>query len=148
MCRWIPFSKAPFVQLGSLWACINDQMFHFFSVYWCFSPQYLPWTSFSVPVFTWNSWETQWLWLFSMKSTASWKANLSIHYVLCFFGFWSWHMAYEILVPWPRIEPKPPAVGSAGSSRLDCQRSSMYSAIWRNTSSHSFLRKKAREGYL
>ena len=37
-CRWIPFSKASFVQLGSPWACANDQTLHFLFVYLFFFP--------------------------------------------------------------------------------------------------------------
>ena len=33
----------------------------------------------------------------------------------CFF-FWLCHVAYRTFIPWPRIEPKPPAVGAQSPS--------------------------------
>jgi len=63
--------------------------------------------------------------------------NILIHLLLLL--FWPWHGACEILVPWPRIEPMPPAVEARSLNHWTSREAPHHNNRWCFLQYHSWL---------
>ena len=63
--------------------------------------------------------------------------NILIHLLLLL--FWPWHGACEILAPWPRIEPMPPAVQARSLNHWSSREAPHHNNRWCFLQYHSWL---------